>query len=362
MRLFILSGLTLLLLSVTASAQETVNSEWLTKELEAVRDRIKLVGMGATVLVDGETVAEGVSGKRRQGTDSPVTLNDKWHIGSITKSMTATVVGRLVERGELSWELPVTDALPKLKSEMHEDWQKVTLNHVLTHTAGLPSNFPVQTQFQRPASPEDRNQARKEKLLEILSAPPVSKAGEKHVYSNIGYTLAGYIAATRSGMPWEKLIQQELFTPLKLKSAGFGAPTGEQPWGHQRALFMRNPVDPDGLSDNSPIIGPAGIVHMSMKDLAAYGQQHLKGELTGTDLLKQATFQKLHKGQKDNYAYGWVDEADKWDAGRVFWHNGSNTFWYALLTVVPSRNAVIVVVTNDAHISKSAGEFFELTR
>ena len=100
---------------------------------------------------------------------------------------------------------------------------------------------------------------------------------------------------------------------------------------------------------------------MSMKDLAAYGQQHLKGELTGTDLLKQATFQKLHKGQKDNYAYGWVDEADKWDAGRVFWHNGSNTFWYALLTVVPSRNAVIVVVTNDAHISKSAGEFFELT-
>ena len=184
------------------------------------------------------------------------------------------------------------------------------------------------------------------------------------VYSNVGYTLAGFIAAERSGISWEALMEQELFVPLNLTSAGFGPPVGDQPldqpWGHQRALFFRSPADPNILADNSPIIGPAGIVHMSMQDLAMYGWQHLHGEQTNSSYLKSATFRKLHKAVMKDYAFGWIDWQRKWAEDRVLWHNGSNTFWYALVVLIPSRNAVIVIVTNDGYIAKAQPAFMSL--
>ena len=61
-----------------------------------------------------------------------------------------------------------------------------------------------------------------------------------------------------------------------------------------------------------------------------------------------------------HYAYGWIDWQREWADGRVLWHNGSNTLWYALVMLVPSRNAVLVIVTNDGYLAKAQPEFFNL--
>lgn len=342
---------------------QQLDSVILRAQIESIRADASLVGIGATVVVDGKVVAAAVSGRRKQGSDVEVTVDDKWHVGSITKSMTATVIAKLVERGELAWDARLPDLLPEMAGSFHADWSQVTLHHVLTHSAGLPANFSMRTQLIRPDSPDETQAARKQELSIVLAEPPSSKPGSKFAYSNVGYTLAGFIAGQKAGTTWEELIERELFIPLEMKSAGFGAPRGtgslDQPWGHQRALFMRSPMDPAIMADNSPIIGPAGIVHLSMADLAKYGWEHLRGEQSDTALLKSGSWTRLHTSAIDDYAYGWMESKWDWADGRAIWHNGSNTMWYALLILVPSRNAVIVVVTNDGHLAKAQPAFFE---
>lgn len=348
------------------SHAQTNDPAWLKNQVEELRKTHNLVGIGATLLVDGKIVASVVSGERKLNSGIELSVADKWHIGSITKSMTATVIGRLVEQNKLAWDSTIPELLPEISKNMHPGWHEVELRHLLTHTAGLPANFPPSTQFIRPKSPDTLRAARRQELSKILAAPPESEPGKVKKYSNVGYTLAGFMAAERAGTTWEELMAKELFLPLGLDSAGFGPPSGDepldQPWGHKRLLLFRTPMDPAVIADNTPIMGPAGTVHMSISDLARYGWVHLQGEKSDSAYLQTPTFKRLHQRVIGDYAYGWIDAHDKWADGRVLWHNGSNTYWYALLMIVPSRNAVAVIVTNDGYLKQVQPEFHKLAR
>jgi len=158
----------------------------------------------------------------------------------------------------------------------------------------------------------------------------------------------------KTGVPWETHIQQEVFTPLDLQSGGFGPPQDvnnelEQPRGHRSIFGFDFAVGTD--SDNSPIMGPAGTLHLSLIDLAHFGHEHLKGKQGQGSLLTAESYQRLHHPSLSNYAYGWVVNApDDIDAGTIIWHNGSNTYWYAMLAIMPSINAVVAVTSNDGNI------------
>jgi len=81
----------------------------------------------------------------------------------------------------------------------------------------------------------------------------------------------------------EELMQAMLFEPLGMNSSGFGAPghSGkvDQPWATKRDCSPGfEPVPPGPQADNPPAIGPAGTVHCSLADLAAYAAFHLTGE------------------------------------------------------------------------------------
>jgi len=102
-------------------------------------------------------------------------------------------------------------------------------------------------------------------VANILRKPPVYTSKSKHLYSNIGYTIAESLAS-RS---WEDLIREEIFQPLGLDSAGFGPPKDhrnmlEQPREHQKSLFSRGGKSVTSEVDNTSIIGPAGSIYMSL--------------------------------------------------------------------------------------------------
>lgn len=73
------------------------------------RESANLVGLGAIVMQDGNFVASAVNGERKKGSQVSLGINDLWHIGSITKSFTATMIAQLVEKGELSWNAPLKE-------------------------------------------------------------------------------------------------------------------------------------------------------------------------------------------------------------------------------------------------------------
>ena len=331
-----------------------------------LRDDTGLTAVAAAVIVDGELAGAAASGERRRDSGISVTVDDRWHVGSITKSMTATLLAVLQEDGLLSAD----DALPALLPdiEMADGWGACTLHHLLTHTAGAPANFPSESQEVWPDTPEELVAERRRFIANVLAEEPQSPCGESFAYSNVGYTIAGHIAESIAGEPYQALIQNRVFAPLALTSTGFGAPRGEypdqEPVGHQVLWGFRFPVDPfETRADNTPLIAPAGTVHMKIGDLAQYGAAHLQGEYGTEDepvLLTRSSWQRLHTPFLDDYASGWlVDERD-WAGGAVIWHNGSNTLWYALLMLLPSSNTVLAFATNDGAIEAADRAFVEL--
>ncbi len=331
-----------------------------------LRDDTGLTAVAAAVIVDGELAGAAASGERRRDSGISVTVDDRWHVGSITKSMTATLLAVLQEDGLLSADDALSVLLPDI--EMAGGWSNCTLHHLLTHTAGAPANFPIESQQVWPDTPEELVAERRRFVADVLSEEPESPCGESFVYSNVGYTIAGHIAETVAGEPYQALIQNRVFVPLALMSAGFGAPRGEypdqEPVGHQVMWGRRFPRDPfETRADNTPLIAPAGTVHMTLGDLARYGAVHLQGEYGTEDepvLLTRSSWQRLHTPFLDGYASGWVLYERDWAGGSVISHNGSNTLWYALLMLLPVRNTVLAFVTNDGAIETADSAFVEL--
>lgn len=334
--------------------------------LAQLRHDAGLTAAAAAVITGGRFAAAAACGERRRRSAVPVTINDRWHIGSITKSMTATLLAVLEDDGRLC----VNDRLPALLPdvEMAGGWSACTLHHLLTHTAGAPANFPLAALRAWPDTAEELVSARRRFIAGVLARAPRSPCGERFAYSNVGYTIAGHIAETACGMPYETLMRDRVFGPLGLASAGFGPPKGvrpgREPVGHAVWLrWIRSPKDPfETRADNTPVIAPAGCAHMTITDLARYGTAHLEGASDfGPSLLPQPAWERLHTPFLDDYASGWVRyESDR--SGSVLLHNGSNTLWYALLVLVPSRSTVLAFATNDGAIRRAETAFSKLVR
>jgi len=320
------------------------------------RETYGLIGLGAIAVQNGNFIGPYVSGERKKASQVLITKDDRWHTGSVTKPITATMIARLVEQGTLSWNSTINEIFPE-SEEIHSDWHDVSLTQLLTHTSGAVPNFSFLQRLKNPPEGTARKKARELAVLDILKTKPKNPAGSDLIYSNVGYTIAGVMAEKVTGQVWEDLVKREVFDPLNINSGGFGPPQDrveklEQPRGHRKLFGFTFAAGHQ--EDNTPIMGPAGSVHLSLRDLAIFANEHLQGELGNGSFLKADTFKLLHTPVLQRYAYGWVVSSRKHlGVGPVIWHNGSNTMWYALLVFMPDINAVVAVTTNDGSIEKS---------
>lgn len=328
-------------------------SDPVSQMLESIREKHNLPALAAAVVVDGKIVATNAVGFRKSGGPEQVAVDDKFHLGSVTKSMTATVAAMLVEQGKISWTTTIGEAFPEFKSEIHPDYLSVTLEQLLSHRGGAPGDAPGD--LWRKAW-EAKGTAAEQRLAftkGLLARKPEAKPGTKFIYSNQGYAIAGVMLEKAGGKTWEDMLRTMLFEPLGMTTAGFGAPASigkvDQPWGHTKKIFLgREPVPPGPGADNPLAISPAGGVHCSMGDLAKYAAFHMAGERGESKLLKAESFRKLHTVVPDNddYALGWLVLKRGWANGRALMHNGSNTMFYVVVWMAPDKNSAVIVATN----------------
>lgn len=348
--------------STSVADENQIATRPLSEQVQQLRDERHLVALAAMVMLDGEIVESAATGKRQIGKDAAVEINDRWHLGSIAKSITATMIARLIEDGKLDWDDTVSDHFPN--APIHERWKTVTLHQLLTHTAGAPANFSLQTRMIHPAAGKATVQSRKAAALEVLTRKPEYEPSEKYRYSNAGYAIAGAIAEQATGKTFNELVEQDVFSPLELTRTGFGPPqlskeTVDQPTGHRTHVGLK--VSVGDKADNTPIMAPGGGIHMSLESLCRFADAHLQGERDSHPLLSTETWLKLHTPELNNYACGWVKKDPSWKIPHtLFWHNGSNTMWYALVVFIPEKNMVISVTTNDGDIKNSEAAAWEI--
>lgn len=316
--------------------------------LEEYHSGSDVPAIGAARVQNGEITDLGTVGLRSSNSDVEVTDLDKWHIGSCSKAMTATLTGTLVDEGLLGWDSTLSELFPNL--EIHPSYQSVTVEMLLSHTGGTWSSLTAHSStWGSMVAGGDLVAIRASVVADVLSIEPEVTPGTEFLYSNTGYIIVGSALESLTNSSWEELMQEYLFEPLTMGSCGFGPPDLDgdldQPWGH----WNGQPVDPStGNGDNPAALGPAGTVHCSLPDWGRFISEQLKTYRGESTLLSIPQSEQLFEVQLNSYAMGWAVLPRSWADGNAIHHSGSNTMNLAVVWASPALDEAYLTVSNAA--------------
>jgi CubicO group peptidase (beta-lactamase class C family) len=239
----------------------------------------KIPGL-SIALVDSEGILWTAGFGRTGDRGRPVTPDTLFSIGSTSKTFTATAMMIAVQDGLLDLDTPIAEYLPDftVNSRFEErPHDKMTLRHLLTHTAGFTLEAPFGGNLAdiRYGSLEDH-------VLSIQQTWLKFRVGERWSYSNPGMNLAAYILQVQSGLSFEQYMKEKVFDPL-------GMPNSSLDYG----LVKGHPHRARGHSTNVsefPVItslAGSGGVHTTARDMSRFVRFHLnRGTLDGQTILE----------------------------------------------------------------------------
>ncbi len=167
-------------------------------------------GLALGIVYDGELLWGNGFGYADIEAKTPVALDTRFRIASISKTFTAVAILKMRDAGALSLDDPVAKYLDWFDLR-YEGAPEITIRNLLTHTSGLPrdSHNPMWTECEAPEWDEFVN--------ELKSRPPTRPPYDKFAYSNVGYSLLGGIIEAVSGMAWADYLQLNILDPLDMR-------------------------------------------------------------------------------------------------------------------------------------------------
>lgn len=336
--------------------------------LDPIRTKYALPSLAAAVVKNGKLVAVGAVGVRVAGTAISVTVDDRYHLGSDTKAMTAMLAGMMVEEGKLSWNSTIGDVLGSDEPNLRPKFAAITLKELLSHTSGIPTDNDEIGKLYFDADAYEHTL--KDWRLHMIGAwgskhDPSFPTSGKFQYSNLGYITAGAMIEKAAGKPWERLMYERIYEPLGLATAGIGAQATfglyDAPVGHR--IGDDGKIKPIAWGEGADLpgsLGPAGLAHMSIKDFATWAGWIAGGGKRGPALVTPATLKILEtpavtmeiKNPKPGtpksgaYAFGWGLSKFDWTEKPILTHNGSNGLNFASIAVDPDQDLAVVVTSN----------------
>lgn len=294
-----------------------------------------------------------VSGERRIGKGDPITPADRMHLGSLTKAITATVIGALAEQHRMTLETTIGQAFPELSAKMQPAYRNVSVRQLLGHAGGVPPYHTRESLQWMLTLKGTASEQRYAFLERVLTEPPRFEPGTRHEYSNAGGAIAGAMAERIGGSPYRQLVQELVFAPLggNAAFANPGLAAEPQPWGHKRTIFgtVTEVAPADAVYTTPLAIEPAGDASPSAQDYGRFLQLHLRGLRGRDDVLKATTIQDLHRKVAPinpflGFVMGWVVMMR--DGVESHEHGGSYGAYVAHATIQPSRDLAVGVFTN----------------
>lgn len=251
----------------------------------------EMPGVAIALVQNGRLVLAKGFGVRDLATGAPVTADIVFQLASVSKTFTAASVAAVEDRKQLGWDQPMVSLLPEFSLADAGRW--VNARDLLSHRAGFPAFFGDLF--------DHLGYDRADVLHRIRYVQPASSFRERPAYSNIGFFLAGELAAKAGGEPFTDLTQRVLFQPLGMNRTGTAA-----------ALFGRRPDQPGVLADVSrshalvddrlwvvppnlsALFIPAGGFASSVNDLARFVAMLARGgEIDGRRVLSTEAVKEL---------------------------------------------------------------------
>ncbi|HEV2856004.1 MAG TPA: serine hydrolase domain-containing protein [Thermoanaerobaculia bacterium] len=279
----------------------------------------------------------------------PVTNETMYDLASLTKVVATTTMAMiLVDERRLDLDRPIQEFLPEFQGSGKE---RVTVRHLLTHSAGLDAVAPLYREVQG-----------REAFVERIAAMDlVYPPGSRSTYSDLGIILLGEILEQVAGQPLDAFVRDRVLDPLGMRDTMFCppaalrpriAPTELDPWRGrllQGEVHDENAFAMGGIAPHAGLFSTAG-------DLARFARMLLNGgALDGRRIVSQETvelFTRKADIPNSDRALGWdTKSAEGSSAGtlfspRSFGHTG---FTGTSIWIDPDRRIFVILLTNRVH-------------
>jgi D-alanyl-D-alanine carboxypeptidase len=301
-----------------------------------MQTEIRVNGFSGTILLarkGAPIVAKGY-GPANAEWDIPNTPRTRFRLGSITKQFTSMVVMQLQQQGKLKVQDPICQYL----TPCPDAWKPITIHHLLTHTSGIPSYTSSPSYMATMMVPKTVDQM----VAGFRDLPLEFEPGSQFKYNNSGYFLLGVLLEGVTGHPYERVLRDQIFTPLGMRDSGYDSPT--------RILPMRASGYSRQGSEltNAPYLDmvqpfAAGALYSTVEDLLTWDQA-----LYTEQLLPNAARSAMFTPFKNDYAYGWqVPTPSPQTFGRrQVAHGGGINGFSTMIIRLPEENITSIVLSN----------------
>ena len=316
--------------------------ESLASDVETWRAELGVPGTTFGLTIAGEQYAAG-AGVTSVDNPLPVTDETLFQIGSITKTLTATLMLRLVEGGKLDLDARVRHYLPDFRVRDDDASQRVTLRQLLTHVGGWTGDI-----FTDTGDGDDAAARYVENMADFKQLAPL---GTLFSYNNAAFCVAGRIIEVVTGGTFEAAAQELIFEPLGMERSFFFP---------QEVMLHRFAVghvveEEKGARVVSPwpiprAMNAAGGISCHIKDLLRYGACHL-GD--GSPLLRADSLRLMHTPQVTISSWlgavglAWI--MNEVGGAKLLWHNGGTNGQCAVLTLAPERGLALGMISNSGN-------------
>ena len=304
----------------------------------------KVPGLALAVVQNGAVTLLKAYGQRDVENDLPVTTDTHFTIASITKTFTASSLALLVDERRLDWTKPARDYIPEFR--LHDDvaTDRLTVQDLLCHHSGLPRHDWIHL-------PDDLSPA--QILAAMRHLEPSRDLRSVHQYNNLGYLVASIVAERVSGMRWQDFVRARLTGKLRM-DVSFSA---------QELASTTDAAVPYSMDGDKrlrakvwPITAPAGGINASISGMANWARFLLDGEFEGqrllsANLIREMQTPRVHEGTSEfsevgHIHYGLGFRCERYHGERTTGHSGGWIGWSTRMTLLPDRNAGVVVLTN----------------
>ena len=308
-------------------------------------------GLAAAVVTREGVVWSKAYGVRDLRTETAMTLDTRFRLGSITKVFTALAVLQLRDAGKLDLDAPVSRWIPELAAvvPVTQDSPPITLRHLMTHRSGLPR----EPQLVDPYSLQ--HEVSEAEFLASLSKTHLeSSPGTTESYSNLGAALEGLVIARVSGRPYAVYMHDQLLGPLGMPTATFDR--GQIPPTVRASSYTRGA---DGVLKPAPLMREAataarGQLYTTVGELAQFASVELLAwpprDDTETGPVRRSTLRESQRTEgpsppgSHTKGAGWFLEATP--RGLIVEHGGVGEGFVSDMWLSTTANVAFVVMTN----------------
>ncbi|HUR97644.1 MAG TPA: serine hydrolase [Pyrinomonadaceae bacterium] len=361
--ILILTIVSLLITPLTVCAQATkqISEKEFATEMDGfVRRGMEAIpeipSVGIVVVKDDKPIFLQAYGLANKEKGVKADANTLYYIASSTKSYMALAAALLDREGKIKLSDPVTKYAPGVTFSFPIP-DKVTVRDLLTHTSGLSNSTLVwRTAFTGEVDDKD--------LVRVLAEGTVYKDQNygKYAYTNLGYNIYGVLLKLTLGKNWQDVLQEKVFTPLKLKqtSAYVSKPRAAKLVIADSYLFspetgtvVRSPLE---KQDNN--MQAAGGIVTSLGDLGRWLSLNMNnGKLDGKQVIPAEVMQSVHTGYADTqrdqppftgngkYGLGW--QIGKYRDENVIYHHGGYPGWNSHISYMPDKKIGVAVMVNE---------------